>query len=98
MNKTAAGKPVAKQTTSDKDGTTTRPSAQPAPSQMWVVREIADTTWRMTIPVVLFAFIGIYGDLRFGSGPWLTLLGVVIGFYFAAVLIRKQINRSKDLS
>jgi F0F1-type ATP synthase assembly protein I len=48
--------------------------------------------------VVIFAFIGILCDIKFHTKPWLTLLGTVIGFYFASVLIRKQINRSKELS
>ncbi len=63
-----------------------------------VGREIADTTWRMTVPVVLFAFIGIFLDLRFDSAPWLTFVGVIIGFYFAVLLIKKQINRSQETS
>lgn len=92
--KTPAGKTVAHdstETTSDKGG---KPAT---PSQLWVVREIADTTWRMTIPVVIFTFIGIFIDLRADTSPWLTFAGVIIGFYFAVVLVRKQIKRSEDI-
>ena len=68
----------------------------PAPKKLNVGREIADTTWRMTVPVVIFAFIGIFIDIKLSSEPWATLLGVVVGFYFAYVLIKRQINTSKD--
>ncbi len=68
----------------------------PAPKKLNVVREIADTTWRMTIPVVIFAFIGIFIDVKLDSKPWVTLLGVAVGFYFAYVLIRKQIKASQE--
>jgi Putative F0F1-ATPase subunit Ca2+/Mg2+ transporter len=90
MKKTDAGTPVAKPTTSDEDGSPAQPP------KLRVGREIAETTWRMAVPVVLFAFIGIFADIKFGSAPWLTLLGVVIGFYFAVVLIKQQIKRSEE--
>ncbi len=59
-------------------------------------RELLDTTWRMTIPVLLFAGIGIFMDIALHSKPWLTLLGAVIGFGFAAELVKRQIARSED--
>lgn len=61
-----------------------------------VGREIADTTWRMTVPVVIFTFIGIFLDLRLDTTPWVTFLGVIIGFYFAIILVKQQIKRSED--
>lgn len=50
-----------------------------------------DTTWRIATPVILFTALGIMGDLRFGSKPWLTLLCVVIGFVFAGLLLKRQL-------
>ncbi len=50
-----------------------------------------DTTWRIATPVVLFTLLGIYADLHLKSKPWLTLLGVVIGFAGAVLLVKKQI-------
>ncbi|HSH18051.1 MAG TPA: AtpZ/AtpI family protein [Candidatus Saccharimonadales bacterium] len=70
--------------------------SKPSVPKLRVGREIADTTWRMTVPVVIFTFIGIFFDLRLGSAPWLTFLGVVVGFYFAIVLIKQQIKRSEE--
>jgi F0F1-type ATP synthase assembly protein I len=64
-----------------------------SPQKLNVGREIVDTTWRMTVPVVIFAFIGIFADIQLETKPWLTFLGVIIGFYFAYALIKKQIER-----
>lgn len=52
---------------------------------------MADTTWRLFVPAGLFGALGVWGDVNFGSKPWLTLLGVLVGFGVAALLIRKQI-------
>jgi len=54
--------------------------------------DILDTAWRMTVPVVLLAVGGLLLDKRIDSAPWLTLLGVVIGFGFSALLVKKQID------
>lgn len=55
------------------------------------------TTWRIVIPVLIFSGLGISLDLRFGSKPWLTLVGVVIGFSMAGVLIARLIKESEKL-
>ena len=57
-----------------------------------IVREFADTTWRVALPVLLFVAGGLMLDRRLGTAPWLTLLGMVIGFFFAALLIKRQIG------
>lgn len=92
MNKTAA-KDSTTTTTAVPQGAKTEQASVP---KLHVGREIVDTTWRMTVPVVIFAFIGIYADIKLGTKPWLTLLGVVIGFGFAVLLIKQQIDRSKE--
>ncbi len=61
--------------------------------KMGVGRELLDTTWRMTVPVVIFVGIGIAIDIAVGSKPWVTLLGTVVGFYFAIILVKRQIAR-----
>lgn len=85
MKKSAASHPL----TSNKEVASAAP-------KLHVGREIVETTWRMTIPVVIFTFIGIYLDLKLDSTPWITFLGVIVGFYFAVVLIKQQIKRSED--
>lgn len=66
----------------------------PQPTQqLRVGREFADTTWRVCLPVLLFAGAGIMADRALGSQPWLTLLGTAVGLIGAAHLIRLQIRR-----
>ncbi|HSX35006.1 MAG TPA: AtpZ/AtpI family protein [Candidatus Saccharimonadales bacterium] len=50
-----------------------------------------DTSWRIAVPVILFAVVGIIGDRSLGSKPWLTLLCVAIGFVFAGLLLKRQL-------
>ena len=61
-----------------------------------VGRELLDTTWRMTVPVVIFAGIGIFADITLGSKPWITMLGTIIGFYFAIQLVKRQIAQGSQ--
>jgi hypothetical protein len=51
-----------------------------------------DTTWRIATPVVLFTLLGIAADLHFGTKPWLTLPSVVVGFVFAILLVKRQLE------
>lgn len=64
------------------------------PSQRNLAITFADTTWRMTIPTVLMAGLGIVADLRFDTAPWLTLVGTAIGFAIAIRLVKRQLERS----
>lgn len=59
--------------------------------KLHVGRELMDTTWRITVPVLLFAVVGIFIDKAVGSKPWVTLLGAMIGFLVATLLIKRQI-------
>lgn len=45
------------------------------------------------MPVVLFAGLGIFIDRSLDSGPWVTLLGMVVGFGCAVLLVKRQIGR-----
>jgi F0F1-type ATP synthase assembly protein I len=51
-----------------------------------------DTTWRIAAPVILFTVLGILADRKFGSKPWITLLCVIIGFVFAVLLVKRQLE------
>jgi F0F1-type ATP synthase assembly protein I len=51
-----------------------------------------DTTWRIATPVILFTVLGIVADRTLGSKPWITLLCVAIGFAFAVLLVKKQLE------
>lgn len=54
--------------------------------------DFLDTSWRIAVPVVLFASIGIFLDIKIDSKPWLTLVGTVIGFLFAGILLKQQLR------
>jgi F0F1-type ATP synthase assembly protein I len=56
-----------------------------------IALDLLDTTWRIAVPVVLFAGIGIFVDIKVHSKPWATLAGTVIGFVAAALLLKKQL-------
>lgn len=58
--------------------------------------DFADTTWRIAVPVVIFTMLGIFIDKRFETKPWATLLGSLIGFGFAALLVKRQLDASKE--
>jgi membrane-bound ClpP family serine protease len=75
------------------DNTTTNKASGKTPFTAGIIGlTFLDTTWRIAVPVVLFAAIGIFADLRLGTKPWLTLLGVVLGFVAAGWLVKKQIE------
>jgi|GEM_PF-2060272 len=100
MLKDAAEKPIKTQQaklasgTSQKSATGNEPASPP--QKLHVGRELLDTTWRMTVPIVGFALIGIALDIALGSKPWLTLVACVVGFYFAMQLIKRQINKGNS--
>jgi F0F1-type ATP synthase assembly protein I len=54
---------------------------------------MADTTWRVFVPTILFVGLGIWADLQAGTKPWLTFLGLAIGLIVASFLIRAQIKK-----
>ena len=54
--------------------------------------QFLDTTWRMVVPVVSVALLGIFADRAFETKPWLTLLGLVVGFVIAGWLVKLQLD------
>ena len=56
---------------------------------------MADTTWRMVLPAVIFVAGGLYLDIHLGTKPWLTLVGLVLGLVGGSMLIRRQLKRSE---
>jgi len=75
-------------------GPKTAASSEPKQApKLNIGRELLDTTWRMTIPVVLFAGLGIVLDRQINSAPWLTLIGMIVGFLLAGILVKRQLDR-----
>lgn len=62
-------------------------------AQQTVLLTIADTTWRMFIPSVGFMLFGIFLDQKFNTTPWIMMVCVLIGFWFACILVKKQLKR-----
>lgn len=57
-----------------------------------IALDFLDTTWRIAVPVVLFAGLGIFGDVKAHTKPWLTLAGLLVGLLFAGLLLKKQLS------
>ena len=53
---------------------------------------IGDTTWRMFVPSVGFTLVGVWLDTIYATKPWLMIIGVMVGFVMAVVLVRRQIG------
>ncbi len=68
------------------------PTLQPV---ILLLGTMADTTWRMFVPTIGGLLLGVWGDVSWGTKPWLTVLGLVIGTALAALLVRKQLQNVK---
>jgi F0F1-type ATP synthase assembly protein I len=61
-------------------------------STLILLATLADTTWRIVVPTIALALIGLKLDLVWHTAPWLTLLGTATGFVIAAFLVRRQLK------
>jgi hypothetical protein len=62
-----------------------------------ILLDLADTTWRIAVPVVLFSGIGMFIDIKAHTKPWITLAGLVVGFIIARVLIKKLLATARSI-
>jgi len=58
-----------------------------------ILADIADTTWRMFVPVVGLLLVGRHFDNQTGFNPWLMLAGAALGSVIAGLLIKNQLSR-----
>jgi len=56
---------------------------------------IADTTWRMFVPSVGGALLGVWADNNFGTKPWFTVAGVTVGLAVVVGLVWLQIKATR---
>ncbi|MGH7157546.1 MAG: AtpZ/AtpI family protein [Candidatus Saccharimonadales bacterium] len=54
-------------------------------------KDLLDTAWRIAVPVIFAAALGIIMDRSFGTAPWLTLALTLGGFFVAGWLVKKQL-------
>lgn len=54
---------------------------------------LLDTTWRMFVPVILFALMGYGIDEGFGIKPAATLIGLAIGVFASFALVAVQLKK-----
>lgn len=71
---------------------TTSP-ADSKPAALTVLVDLVDTAWRVAIPVIIFAGLGLLADKNWSTGPLFTLLGTVLGLIFAGLLVSKQLKK-----
>ncbi len=62
-------------------------------STIILLATVADTTWRIFTPAVLFVGAGLWIDWQQGTKPWATFIGMIVGFVIATLLIRAQIKK-----
>lgn len=60
--------------------------------------DIADTTWRMFVPTIGSIGLGFWADHSWGTGPWLTIIGIVVGIGATTFLIKQQFQKVKDVN
>jgi hypothetical protein len=53
---------------------------------------IADTTWRMFVPIIGGMLLGLWIDKSHGTLPWATIILTIIGIAWATELIRRQLT------
>lgn len=73
-----------------------QPNGPSALKQLRIGQALLSTTWRIVVPVVLGTGLGIFLDIRLGTKPWLTLLGVTAGFVLAGVMIARLLKETED--
>lgn len=56
--------------------------------------QLAETTWRVALPIVVFCYGGVRLDARLGTKPFWSLIGLFSSLFLATLLVYKQIRRA----
>lgn len=67
-----------------------RPAKSPASV---LILSIADTTWRMFIPVIGLLLLGRLADDTWHTKPLGMIVGVILGTIITAILIKRQLEK-----
>lgn len=78
------------------DGSDKTPTPPDKSTVVFLLVTMADTTWRMFIPIIGLTIGGVALDVNIGTKPWFTILGIVIGTIIAGLLVWHQIKKRKN--
>ena len=84
---------------SSPDSTDDVPEPPDESTVILLLKDTGDTTWRMFVPSIGMTLLGVWLDTVFTTKPWLMIIGIIVGFAFAILLVRKQmdtINKRRD--
>ncbi|HRN97632.1 MAG TPA: AtpZ/AtpI family protein [Candidatus Saccharibacteria bacterium] len=82
--------------TSQKKNESDKPTPPPDRSTvLFLLGTMADTTWRMFIPIIGLAIGGVALDVNLATKPWFTIAGIIVGTGVAGLLVYRQIKRVK---
>jgi uncharacterized membrane protein YccC len=65
----------------------------PKKSTVLLLLTIADTTWRLFIPIIGLTVAGLLLDKQFGTKPWLMIISILVGVGIAVLLVRMQLKK-----
>ena len=72
------------------DGTPSEPPKSKS-TVLLLLGTIADTTWRMFVPIIGLMLLGLWIDKQFDTLPWALISLTIVGIVVAAELIRRQL-------
>lgn len=58
--------------------------------------DIADTAWRMFLPIVGATIVGLLLDKQLHTTPWVMIVLMIGGVVLAGLLVRRQLQRIKS--
>lgn len=67
----------------------------PRSSVVLLFLTIIDTTWRMFVPVIGFALVGVRLDILFEKAPICMVTMIFVGIVCSAILVKSQLARVK---
>ena len=73
------------------NGTPDEPPKQQS-TVLLLLGTIADTTWRMFVPIVGLLLLGVWVDRTYATLPWAMIILTILGIAIAAALVRRQLN------